>query len=48
MQETAQQYTARILGYVEGKEPLKVQQATPKKLAVLIKGVNRRKIDSTS
>jgi DinB family protein len=39
MKETPQQYIARIQGFVEGKQPLKVQAATPKKLASLIKGV---------
>jgi hypothetical protein len=39
MKETPQQYIARIQGFVEGKEPLKVQAATPKILASLIKGV---------
>ena len=34
MQETPQQYIQRILGYVEGKEPLRVQQSTAKKLAM--------------
>jgi hypothetical protein len=33
MQETPQQYTQRILGHIEGKDPLKVQRETPKKLA---------------
>lgn len=36
MQETAQQYTQRILGYVSGQEPLKVLAATPAKLERLI------------
>ena len=40
MSETPQQYTQRILGYVEGKQPLAVQAATAKKLALLIKGVS--------
>ena len=39
MNETPQQYTRRILGYVEGKQPLTVQAATGAKLARLIKGV---------
>jgi hypothetical protein len=39
MNETPQQYTERILGHVEGKEPLAVQAATAKKLARLIEGV---------
>ena len=36
MPETAQQYTQRIVGYVDGQDPLKVQAATPKKLERLI------------
>jgi hypothetical protein len=32
------QYTDRMLGNIEGQEPLRLQQATPKKLAALIKG----------
>jgi hypothetical protein len=39
MPETAQQYTQRIVGYMEGKKPMAVQAATAKKLASLIKGV---------
>jgi hypothetical protein len=44
MKETPQQYTARILSYMEGKQPLKVQAATAKKLASLIKGVPTAKL----
>jgi len=40
MRETPQQYTERIVGYVEGKQPLAVQAATPKKIERLIKGVS--------
>ena len=40
MSETPQQYTQRLLGYVEGKQPLAVQAATAKKLDRLIKGVS--------
>jgi len=39
MKETPQQYTQRVLGYVEGKKPLAVQAATADKLARLIQGV---------
>jgi len=39
MKETPQQYTQRVLGYVEGRKPLAVQAATANKLARLIKGV---------
>jgi hypothetical protein len=38
MQETVQDYTQRLLSYGEGKEPLRLQQAAPKKLALLLKG----------
>lgn len=44
MQETAQQYTQRLLGYVEGKDPLRMQQSTPVKLAALIKGKKRAQL----
>jgi DinB superfamily len=44
MSETPQQYTQRILGHVEGKQPLAVQAATAKKLDRLIKGVSTAKL----
>jgi uncharacterized damage-inducible protein DinB len=44
MQETPQQYTQRILGYSEGKEPLRVQQATAKKLGALTRGLNKKQL----
>ena len=44
MRETPQQYTARMLGNTEGKQPIKVQAATAKKLASLIKGVPTGKL----
>jgi hypothetical protein len=44
MTETPQQYTQRIVGYVEGKQPLAVQTATAKKLAQFIKGVPTAKL----
>lgn len=40
MNETPQQFTQRILGYVESKEPLVVQAATAERLARLIEGVS--------
>jgi len=43
MQETAQQYTQRILGYVAGKNAFKVQSETPKRLAALIKNASPAK-----
>jgi hypothetical protein len=39
MQETPQEYIKRILGNVDGEDPLKVQAGTAKKLERLIKGV---------
>src|ERR1022692_4088663 len=44
MKETPQEYIKRITSYVEGEQPLKVQAATPKKLARLIKGVSLSKL----
>jgi uncharacterized damage-inducible protein DinB len=44
MQETAQQYIQRILGYAEGKEPLKVQRSTPEKLAKAIKKLDKKQL----
>jgi hypothetical protein len=44
MNETPQQYIRRILGHVEGKDALKVQTATPKRLEKLIKGVPAAKL----
>ncbi len=44
MQETPQQYTQRMLSYSEGKEPLRLQQTAPKKLASLIKGKTKKQL----
>jgi DinB superfamily len=44
MSETAQEYTKRILGYVEGKNPLKVQEATPRELERLTKPATRARM----
>jgi len=44
MQETAQQYTQRILSYSEGKDALASQQATPKKLAALLRGKTKKQL----
>jgi len=41
MQETAQQYTQRLLGHVEGKDPLRVQKETPNKLAALVRRLSK-------
>lgn len=44
MNETVQQYTARILAHTQGQDSLKVQAATPKKLDHLVKGVTTAKL----
>jgi DinB superfamily len=44
MQETVQEYTQRLLSYGEGKDPLRLQQAAPGKLASLIKGKTRKQL----
>ena len=44
MSETAQQYTQRILANAQGQDPLRLQSATPKKLARLVKGVPTAKL----
>ena len=44
MQETPQQYAARVLGYVEGKNPLEILAATPKKLASLLEGKTKKQL----
>jgi hypothetical protein len=38
MKETPQEYIKRMLGHVEGQDPLKLQAAAPKKLEKLTKG----------
>jgi DinB superfamily len=40
MNETAQQYTTRILAHVEGLEPMAVQANTPVRLESLVEGVS--------
>ncbi len=44
MPETPQQYTQRMLSNTEGKEPLRVQRETAKKLAALTRGLNRKQL----
>jgi len=44
MQETARQYTGRILGYLEGKKPMEVLASTPRQIARLVKGVSRKRL----
>ena len=44
MQETVQEYTQRLLSYADGKDPLRLQQAAPVKLAALLKGKNVKQL----
>ena len=44
MAETVQQYTQRIMANAEGQDPMKVQSATPKKLARLIQDIPPAKL----
>ncbi|HEV3254373.1 MAG TPA: DinB family protein [Candidatus Acidoferrales bacterium] len=44
MQETTQEYIKRMLSYTEGENPMKVQAATPRKLAKLVRGVPRKRL----
>jgi hypothetical protein len=44
MQETVQEYTQRLFSYVERRDPLRLQQAAPKKLAALIRGRTRKQL----
>jgi uncharacterized damage-inducible protein DinB len=44
MKETAQEYVKRIQGYLQGKDPLKVQKSTPKKLQKLIKPLSKKQM----
>ena len=44
MKETPQQYIARILGNLDGGDPLKIQASTAKKLERLVKGAAAAKL----
>jgi uncharacterized damage-inducible protein DinB len=44
MAETVQQYTQRIMANADGQDPMKVQSATPKKLARLIQDIPSAKL----
>ncbi len=44
MQEAPQEYTQRILGHVQGKNPVRLQESTPKRLATLIRGLSKKKL----
>ena len=44
MKETPEEYTKRIRGYVDGKDPLKIQKSTAKKLEKLIKPLSKKQM----
>ena len=44
MQETPQQYTQRITGFMEGKDALQVQHETHKKLQKLVKPLSKKQL----
>ncbi|MGA8309805.1 MAG: DinB family protein [Terriglobales bacterium] len=44
MPETPQQYTERMLNHSRGKDPVRLQQAAPRKLAALTKGLNKKRL----
>jgi hypothetical protein len=44
MQETPQQYRQRMLGQLEGQDPLKIQAATPARIARLLRGASRQRL----
>lgn len=45
MPETAQQYTQRVLGYLEGRDLMEVLASSPGELEKLVKGVPRKRLD---
>jgi hypothetical protein len=44
MPETPQEYTQRMLNHSKGKDPLRLQQAAPRKFAALTKGLNKQQL----
>lgn len=44
MKETPEEYTKRIRGYVNGKDALKIQKSTAKKLQKLIKPLSKKQM----
>jgi hypothetical protein len=44
MPETPQQYTERMLNHSKGKDPLRLQQAAPRKFAALTKGLSKKQL----
>jgi len=46
MQETAQEYTKRILGYVEGRKVMDVLASTPREVQKLVTGMETKRLDA--
>jgi uncharacterized damage-inducible protein DinB len=44
MKETSQQYVKRILGYLDGQDPLEIQKSTAKKLEKAIKRLSQKQL----
>src|ERR1700681_2312689 len=44
MPETPQQYTERMLNHSQGKDPLRLQQAAPKKFAALTNALSKKRL----
>ncbi len=44
MKETSEQYTKRIRGYMAGKKPMEVLNATPRQIARLLKRIPKKKL----
>ncbi|HZU29903.1 MAG TPA: DinB family protein [Candidatus Angelobacter sp.] len=44
MQETAQEYTQRLLSYAGDKDPLRLQKAAPDKLVALLRGKTKNQL----
>ena len=44
MPETPQQYTERMLSHSRGKDPMRLQQAAPRKFAALTRGLTRKQL----
>jgi hypothetical protein len=44
MQETPAQYTRRLLGYQQGKRPVSVLTATPRRIGNLLRGATNKKL----
>ncbi len=44
MKETPEQYVKRILGHIDGQDPIKIQKSTPKRLEKAIKRLSNKQM----